>query len=162
MSTQRAERRYTRWSFRIGLPVILFFAAVSWTGVWYAADQIMTERAVYQRGVVIAGTVVEKIFLRNTDAGEQAHYVAYQFGPPAGATISNKIRIESAAWHRLREKGPIAIRYVPDKPELNLPDGWHMQDFYYLVGGITLAGALFFSVVLVGMLVKKLSGGYRD
>lgn len=159
--TRRAALRYTRRAFWVGLPVILLFAVVTWLGALYAADQILTEQKVYQRGVLVAGTVEEKILYRQTDAGEQAHYVVYNFRAPADFTIRNKIRIESAAWHQLKENGPIAIRYVPNKPELNLPDGWHMQNFYCLAGGIALAGALFFTVVLVGMVIKKISGGYE-
>ena len=36
-----------------------------------------------------------------------------------------------------------------------------MTDSYYLAGGIALVGTLLISVVTVGMLIKKLSGGYR-
>jgi hypothetical protein len=159
--TQKAIPHYTRQSFWIGLPVVLFFAVISWMGVRYAAGQISTERIVYQRGVLITGTVDEKINYRQTEVGEQTHYVTYTFRIPADLTVRNKIRIEPMMWDHLKENGPIAIRYVPDRPELNLPDGWHMENFYYWAGGIALVGALFFTVVLIGMLIKKFSGGYR-
>jgi hypothetical protein len=154
--------RYTPPAFWIGLPLVLFLAVASWMGVRYAADQIHTERAVYEHGVLTTGTVVRKILYHQTKNGEQTHYITYAFQTPAGTTIrKEEIRIDPDVWNGLRENGPIAIRYVPDKPELNLPDGWHMTSFFYLVGGIALAGALLFSVVTVGVLVKKLSGGYR-
>jgi hypothetical protein len=159
--TQKAMPRYTRQSFWIGLPVVLFFAVISWMGVRYAADQISTERIVYQRGVLITGTVEEKINYRQREAGEQTHYIAYKFQIPADLTVRNTIRIEPIMWDHLQNNGPIAIRYVQDKPELNLPDGWHMENFYYWAGGIALFGALFFTIVLIGMLIKKLSCGYR-
>jgi hypothetical protein len=157
-----APVRYSPLAFWIGLPLVLCFAVVCWLGVWYAADQIHTERVVYARGVSIAGTVVEKIQYFQTMLDEQTHYITYVFQIPSGATVCReKIRVEPAVWNSLRPSGPISIRYVPDAPELNLPDGWHMTRFYCLAGGIALTGALLFSVVTVGMLVKKLSGGYR-
>lgn len=159
---EATPQRYTAVGFWIGLPLVLLLAVVSWMGVRYASDQIHTERAVYERGLLTTGTVVQKILYHQTRTGEQTHYITYAFQTPAGATIRNEeIRVEPDVWNGLRENGPIAIRYVPEQPELNLPDGWHMTDFYYLVGGIALAGALLFSVVTVGMLVKKRSGGYR-
>jgi hypothetical protein len=159
---QKAVPQATRRGFWIGLPVILFFAAISWMGVWYSAGQITTERTVYQRGVLVAGTVVERLHFRPIEVGEQTHYVAYKFQTPADVTVRNEIRIDPEVWNCLTQNGPIAIRYVPDKPELNLPDGWHMEDFFYLTGGFAMAGAVLFSVVLVGMLIKKLFGGCRS
>jgi hypothetical protein len=87
----RAMPRYTRQSFWIGLPVVLLFAVISWMGVRYAAGQISTERIVYQRGVLITGTVEEKINYRQTEAGEQTHYVTYNFRTPADLTVRNTI-----------------------------------------------------------------------
>ncbi len=158
--TQKAAPRFTRRGFWIGLPAILFFAIISWMGVWYAADQILTERTVYLHGVLTTGTVAEKIYLVQTKEGEQEHYVTYTFHTPANGMVFNTIRIDPTVWNHLTQNGPIAIRYVPDKPELNLPDGWHMENFYYLAGGAAAAGAVLFSIALIGMLIKKLSGGY--
>ena len=159
--SEKAIPRYTKQGFWIGLPVVLFFAGISWTGFWYAADQIITERMVYQSGKQIIGTVVKKILFHQTKNGEQVHYIAYKFRTPANVTVSNKIRIEFVVWNSLRENGPIAIRYVPNRPELNLPDGWHMQTFYYWAGGVALAGGLLFSTIFFGMLIKKHFGGYH-
>jgi hypothetical protein len=160
LPTKKAIPHYTKKGFWIGLPVVLFFAVITWMGVFYAANQIFTERIVYQRGVLTTGTVEEKILYHQIEEGEQAHYVTYKFLTPTNLTIYNKIRIEPIVWNHLKDHGPIAIRYVPDKPEMNLPDGWHMINFYCWAGGVALVGALFFSVVLIGMLIKKLSGGY--
>ncbi len=158
---QIAAPRYTARAFWIGMPLVVFLATVSWMGVLHAAGQVITERAVYSRGVPATGTVVRKIRYHQTQNGEQTHYVAYAFQTPAGITFRKEIRIEPRVWNDLRENGPIAVRYVPGRPEQNLPDGWHLSGYYYLVGAIALAGALLFTVVAAGMLIKKFSGGYR-
>jgi hypothetical protein len=97
----------------------------------------------------------------SNDSSEQEYYIAYSFRAPAGPTVRKEIRVGPELWDHLKDNGPISIRYVPDKPVLSLPDGWHMTEFYYWAGGVSLAGALFFSTVLIGMLVKKFSGGYH-
>jgi len=161
-SGSRESVRYTALGFWIGLPFVLLLAVVSWAGVWYAADQIHTERVVYERGTLTTGTVVQKIRYRQTRSWEQTTYITYEFRTSDGATVRNEeIRVKPAFWHALKENGPIAVRYVPNEAALNLPDGWHMSSFYYVAGGVALVGALLFSVVTVGMLIKKFSGGYR-
>jgi hypothetical protein len=156
-----APPRYTPLGFWIGLPLVLLLAAVCWKGFLYAADQIHTERVVYARGVLITGTVVKKIRYHQTSPGEQTHYIVYAFRAPQGIPVRKEIRIDPAAWNRLRDNGPISVRYVPGQPELNLPDGWRMSELFYWAGGIALLGALFFSIVIIGMLIKKATGGYR-
>ena len=153
--------RYTRTGFFIGLPVILFFCVVCWAGTWYAFNQITTELTVYKQGVIVAGTVVKKTYYRQSRAWEQKHYITYSFTTPHGQTLKKEIRVKPRFWNSLKEKGPITIRYVPGKPSLNLPDSWHMISFFSLAGGISLIGAVFFTVALIGMLRKKLLGGYR-
>ncbi len=153
--------RYTARAFWVGLPVMLFFAIVCWMGFLHAVQQIRTERAVYQHGVLTTGTVVAKTLYQWTRTGEPRHYVTYAFRTPAGVTERKEIDVKFQTWDRLRENGSISIRYVPEKPELNLPDGWHKATLYYLVGGLALPAALFFSVAAMGILIKRLTGGYR-
>jgi hypothetical protein len=153
---------YTPLAFWIGLPLVLILAVASWLGVRYAAGQIHGEQIVYAHGVLTMGQVVKKIRYHRTRQGEQTDYITYTFRTQAGTTMrKEEIRVEAGFWNALKANGPIAVRYVPEKPELNLPDGWHMTRFYYLAGAIALAAALLFSVVAVGMMVKKISGGYR-
>jgi hypothetical protein len=148
-------------NFWIGLPVVLFFCVITWMGFLYAANQIRTERLVYKHGIIATGTVIKKILYDSNDSSEQNQYIIYSFQAPAGSTVRKEIRVGPEFWDHLKDNGPISIRYVPDKPELSLPDGWHMTEFYYWAGGVSLAGALFFSTVFIGMLVKKFSGGYH-
>ena len=156
-------------NFWIGLPVVLLFASACWIGFLYAGNQILTERGVGEqdlveevgRGVVASGAVIEKTRQHSNDSSQDTFSVTYEFRTPAGLTIHREIRVEPELWYRLKENSPIKIRYVPDRPEINLPDGRHMAGFYYVGGGIALAGALLFTVVLIGMLAKKLTGGYR-
>jgi hypothetical protein len=153
--------RYSARAFWIGLPVVALLAAACWMGAMHAEDRVITERAVYERGVLTTGTVVKKTLYHRTYQGEQTHYITYSFRTPEGSTFRKEIRIESHVWNTLREGGPLTIRYVPDRPSQNLPDGWHMTSYFYLVGGMAFGGALLFSVIAAGMLIKKLTGGYR-
>ncbi len=160
VQTHPAPARYTRMSFLIGFPVILFFCGVCWAGAWYAFNQITTELEVYKQGVVVTGSVIKKTFLAQSRSWEQKHYITYSFQTSEGVTLQKEIRVTPRFWNNLKRNGPILIRYVPNKPSLNLPDTWHMTSFYSLAGGISLIGALFFTVAVVGMLRKKLMGGY--
>ena len=156
-----SEKRYTPLGFWLGFPFVLFMAVVCWMGVRHAVDQVRTEEAVYREGVLTTGTVEQKLHYHQTEPGERTHYVVSAFRSPAGFTLRKEINVDAAMWDALREQGPIRIRYVPANPELNLSDGRHMADLYYMGGGIALVAALTFSIISAGMLVKKLSGGYR-
>ncbi len=154
-------RRYTTRSFWIGTPIVLFFCVICWLGARYAITQITTEQTVYRHGSTVTGKVLKKIFHKNSEYWEQKHYITYVFQTPDGKNFHNKIRVKPESWRILKENGPITIRYIPEDPNLNLPDGWHMIRFYFLAGGMSLLGAFLFTVVLLGMLIKKIKGGYE-
>lgn len=159
---QEAVRRvFSPRHFWIGLPVVIFFSAVAWAGFLYAANQILIERQLYERGVLTTGTIIEKISRGQRQNSRITYYVAYEFRTSAEDPIRNESRVESALLHRLKKGGDIAIRYLLDNPTVNIPDGRHLDSLYYWAGGFSLVGALLFSAILIGMLVKKFAGGYR-
>jgi hypothetical protein len=153
--------RFGPLGFWIGLPFVALLSAVSWLGFLHAANDIRTERRVYGSGVLAAGEVVKKTVYHPPGTSQTVYYVTYAFRTPGGLTFRREVRVEPDLWYRVAQNGPIAVRYVPEEADLNLPDGRHLSSFFYLVGGIALAGALLFSVVAIGMLGKKLAGGYR-
>lgn len=159
---EKSERpRFKPKNFWIGLPVILFFCAVCWIGSLYAANRILHEQQLYKKGVLATGTVIKKIEYSSTDSTDETYYVTYVFRISTRNIVNDEVRIEYGLWNGLKINSPIIVRYIPHHPENNLPDGTHMSNFYYLAGVVALVGALLFTVVLFGMLIKKFSGGYR-
>jgi|WetSurMetagenome_2_1015567.scaffolds.fasta_scaffold17161_2 hypothetical protein len=155
------QPRFKAKNFWIGLPVILLFCAVCWMGLFYAATQIFHEQQVYKKGVVAIGTVIKKIEHSSIDSTDATYYVTYTFRTSTRNLVNDKVRIDYGLWNGFKVNGPIIVRYIPDQPEINLPDGTHMSEFYYWAGGVSLAGSLLFAVILFGMLIKKIAGGYR-
>lgn len=154
-------RRYSNKGFSIGLPVVLFFCVVCWMGARYAFTQITMEQTVNRHGATVTGIVSKKIFQTNSEYWEQKHYITYVFQTPDGKKFHKKIGVKPEFWRSLKENGPITIRYIPKEPNLNLPDTWHMTRSYFLAGGMSLLGAFLFTVVLLGMLIKKIKNGYE-
>jgi hypothetical protein len=155
------QPRFKAKNFWIGLPVILLFCAVCWMGFFYAANKILHEQQVYKNGVVATGTVIKKIEHSSTDSTDATYYVTYTFLTSTRNLVNDKVRIDYGLWNGLKVNGPIIVRYIRDRPEINLPDGTHMSELYYWAGGVSLAGALLFTIILFGMFIKKFAGGYR-
>lgn len=145
-------------NFILGLLVMLLFGGACWGACYYASQQRALEKAVYEDGVVTTGTVVHKRISPSRSSegsGDTDYYIIYTFDTPQGR-MRREVRVDSAFWYRVPERGHLPIRYVPGRPEMNLPDGVHLSNiylFYIIFTG--LWGALF-TIVIIGMVVRQL------
>jgi len=146
-------------AFWIGLPFMMFFVIVGIGGATWTLNRILLERVLYNEGVVAPGIVLNKeVFSSTKRAGDgvtkTTYTVSYRFNVNSRG-ITNETRVEGDIFYPLKNGGAIDIRYLPDNPDKNLPDGTHLTGIYiffsifgYLVG----LGAL---VVVIGMIVDK-------
>ncbi len=144
-------------NFWIGLPVVLFFAAVTGGGAYYALNQVYLEWQLDREGITVQGTLREKRQL--TDEEGSTYHFRYTFTVDS-KVITHETRVDAGAYHALREGDPIEVVYLPGHPECNLPANREMSHFFLLCGAISAIAALFFLVVTVGMIIKKIRGGY--
>jgi hypothetical protein len=144
-------------NFALGLLVMLLFSGACWGAYYYAYQQYVLEMTVYGGGIVTTGTVVHKrtSASRSSDgSGDTDYYIIYTFETPQGR-MGKEVRVDSAFWYRVPERGPVPIRYVPGRPEMNLPDGVHLKNiylFYIIFSG--LWGTLFI-IVIIGMVARQ-------
>jgi hypothetical protein len=145
-------------NFWIGLPVIFFFAAVTTAGAYYALSQVYLEWQLDRNGIPVQGTLLEKKEL--ADGDRTTYRFLYTFSADS-QVITHETRVDPGAYYATREGDPIAVVYLPGRPDRNLPAERQMCEFFLLCGAISAVAAVFFLVVTIGMIVKKLRGGYR-
>lgn len=145
-------------NFILGLLVMLLFSIACWGACYYAYQQRALEQAVYQDGVVTTGMVVQKRISasRSSEGAEDTDYYIIYIAETLQGTLRREVRVDSAFWHRVPERGPFPVRYVPGRSEMSLPDGVHLSGlylFYMIFAGFW--GALF-TIVIFGMIVRQL------
>ena len=146
------------YAFWIGLPLMLLFVGAGFGGGTWALDRILLERALYKDGEVIPGILLRKSAHHTKAAfggtNKTVYTVSYRFEVDAG-TVYNEARIEGKRFYPLKNGDSIDIRYLPDNPEKNLPDGSRLSGlfiFFAAFGFVIGSGAL---VVVIGMIVDR-------
>jgi len=144
-------------SFMIGFPFMLVFVFSGIGGGLWALDRVLLERALYSEGKVTTGVVLQKIESNTKgDRGvpKKVFHVKYRFEDNY-RSIVNEARVEGEQFTRLKLGEAIEVRYLPDEPDRNLPDGSRLASLFILFvifGFIVGLGAL---VVAIGMLVDR-------
>jgi hypothetical protein len=140
-------------AFVLGIAGILFFLPFATTGVVWFGKQRAEEALFAARSQSVAGTVLDKVVVhtRRSIASRPSrvakHYqVNYRFESDAGEEVIGTSRIDADAWERLKERGPIAVRYVAGSPWLHRLSGegggWGGPLVFLAIGGLgMLAGA---------------------
>ncbi len=144
-------------NFWIGLPVMLFFAAVTIGGAYYALSQVYLEWQLDRMGITVQGTLLEKKELADED--HTTYHFLYTFSVDS-RVITHETRVDRDAYYASKEGGPIKVVYLPGRPERNLPAARELSDFFLLCGAISAVAGAFFLVVTIGMIIKKTRGGY--
>jgi hypothetical protein len=138
----------------LGLVVLVIGFASIFVGVSRGAD----ERALAREGMVVQGTVTEKRIdhvsrHRQGGANEQRtlYVVGYRFTTRTGAGLDGEQVVGEALWRRLRQDGPIAVRYLEADPFTNRADAepGASNDVFLAAGSLLSAGGLIFLVVLI-------------
>ena len=140
-------------AFTLGIAGILFFlpfatAGVAWFGTQRGEEALFAARSQSVAGMVLNKAVVHK---RRSIAARPSHItthyqVSYRFQSDAGEELIGTSEIDADAWERLKERGPIAVRYVAGSPWLHRLSGeggdWGGPLVFLAIGGLgMLAGA---------------------
>ncbi len=113
-------------AFAFGVGAIVFFlpfagAGVAWLVTKSTEESSFTANARTVQGMVLDKAVVEKrTAVANRPSRPSTHYqVAYRFPADSGEEVIGTSEVASEAWERLKERGPIGVRYVAGRPWLH-------------------------------------------
>jgi len=140
--------------FAFGVGAMVFFlpfaaAGVAWFGAMSTEESLFTASSRTVQGMVLEKAVVEKrVAVANRPSRPSTHYqVAYRFPAESGEEVIGTSEVAPGAWERLKERGPIGVRYVAGSPWLhrleNEAADWTGPAVFASVGGGgMLAGAI--------------------
>lgn len=153
-SPTRATGRLSPPQFVAALLVMLIFFGAGWGVACYAHTRLSREQTVYRDGIVTTGLVFHKTSSPSSDS-PTTYYLAYAFESPRGR-ITGEVEVDTALWHKAKPGGPIAVRYVPDNPETNLPEGVRFAKRYLFACLFSSVVGLLSTIVIVGIIVNQL------
>ena len=154
-AADRLSAAFTRSpAFVFGVAGLLFFLPFAVAGVaWFTS--VRAEEALFSaRALSIDGLVLDKAVVRtrtsvgNRPSGTSPHYHGrYRYASDTGQEIVGTSSVGSDTWERLKERGPIAVRFVAGQPWLHRLQGegadWTGPIAFLSLGGFGMrAGAL--------------------
>lgn len=162
MATTHSGNKPGPRSFWIGLPLMLLFAGSGLGGSSWAIDRIVLEKSLYESGVLTSAALVRKeevgAHTSPRTSGGTVYRLIYRFDGGAGE-IEGAARVSAKQFFSLRPGQSFQVRYLPEDPTRNLPDGSRLSGLFYIfaiVGGVVGLGA---SVVVVGMILTRIREG---
>lgn len=154
-SHEPTKGRLSLPNFVAGLLVMLLLTGAGWGAAYYAYSRLSIKRAVYRDGIRTVGRVLHKTSSSPSNRSTVQLYLTYAFEAPNGR-ITNEVEVDEVLWSRSKEGAPIAVRYLPDTPEMNLPEGVHFADRYLLACLFSSVVGLLSTIVIVGMIANRL------
>jgi hypothetical protein len=148
------KRRLTLPNLVAALLVMLLFAGAGWGGAYSVSSRLSLERAVYRDGILTSGLVLQKTS-SSSPGWSTTYYLTYAFDSPKGR-MASEAEVDTALWYRSKQGAAIAVRYVPDGPERNLPEGAHPANGYLFPLVSSSAVGLLCTIVIVGIIVNQL------
>ncbi|HEX2827618.1 MAG TPA: DUF3592 domain-containing protein [Burkholderiales bacterium] len=113
-------------AFTFGVAGVLFFlpflvAGIAWSWAQRAEDRVFSAQALPVEATLLDKAVVRKqTSVGNRPSGTYTYYrVTYRYISGDGREIVGTSNVAGDAWDRLKERGPIGVRYVPDRPWLH-------------------------------------------
>lgn len=153
MSTPREVELSAGGKVVAALAIALFFGAIaSAVGMSYLAD-----RASGERRAIDAGTETDAVITRHWRSGgkDSTRRIAYEF-VYQGRRYAGRTSTPRAIWSRLSEGSTIRVRFAPDRPELNHPVEWKVNDMPWWLPSATAAGLIACAGVIVWALKRQL------
>jgi hypothetical protein len=145
-------------NFVVGVAIVLLFGGVSSFGVYMTYKDINLHQRLEREGVIVVGKVLGK----NTTSGERTKFYLDYLFEIASSKITNRVKVEPHLWDQFKKGDPIRIIYVPGKPEMNLPEGVPLPSDKWVILGFCSFISLACAVILIGMVVALLRGGYSS
>jgi hypothetical protein len=122
-------------------------------------NEALNERELKQHGVVVQGMVLSKIVLHSSKNDTPSYSATYRFSTPDGKVMQGDCEMDLEPWERLKERRPVAVRYLPDNLTINCVDGENGRQslvevlIFCIIGGIfTFIGGL---VLILGWRSRK-------
>jgi hypothetical protein len=143
-------------NFVMGIVIALLFGGVSSFGVYMTYKDVNLQQRLKTVGVIAVGNVLDK----NTTSGQRTEYYLNYLFKIASSKIINRVKVEPHLWDRFKKGDPIRMIYVPDKPEMNLPEGVRLSSDKWVILGFCSLVSLACAVMLIGMVATLLKGGY--
>lgn len=140
---------------------MLLFAGAGLGGSGWAFDRIVLERSLYDRGLVTNGVLLRKTIVDGhtspSTSSDTVYNLTYRFDGGTGP-IESQNRVSSSMYFSVEPGESLPIRYLPDRPQRNLPDGSHLSNLFWIFAIFSFIIGLGASVVVVGMTVTKIRG----
>ncbi len=95
------------------VPALLLAGLVLVAGDAYLDDRLFAAQSVATQAVVTGKSTYQK------GLAPLRYYLAFRFTTAAGQSIEGESRVEKSDWSKAQEQGPVAARYVPQRPSLN-------------------------------------------
>lgn len=113
-------RTFWLWFGGIWLTVGLLFLVI---GVAVGFSQQSLGRRFQTEARDATGMVLTKSIQSSSKGGGVTYWVTYRFTTAAGRVVKGSGSVPADAWDRLTERGPIQVRYLPDRPEQHQVEG---------------------------------------
>ena len=101
------------WIWWIVIPLLV----IGWM-IWRVRQRGLELKQLTERGVDATGTVVSMPSFRGK-SGVPTRQLRYEFQDQLGATHTHTITVSESERTQYVEGGPIAIVYLPDKPQVS-------------------------------------------
>jgi hypothetical protein len=153
--------RPTGAKFWVGLVVVLGFASVCLGGGMWALDRVLLQYSLDERGQVASGEILRKEGkeeIRGVPGGntqDTVYEITYRFRVGAKTVIGTE-RTDPRQFFDAHPGDAIRIRYLPDDPSRNRPQGYSLTAGDWVGTGLGLVAGVFFLIVAVGMIVTRI------
>jgi len=102
------------------MPVLLLAWMVMSSYTDYRNDERLAQEGRIAQGVVTGKTTARSSGRR----GGTTHYlVNFRFAVTSGAAVDGQAQFGAEAWERINDGDPLNVRYVPEEPAINRPEG---------------------------------------
>jgi hypothetical protein len=136
------------------LAAAFFLAAIaSAIGLSRVATRQAAETHALQTGAETQGVVTRHW---RTGGDDSERRIEYEF-EHQGQTYKRRTRTPRRIWERLGVGSPIAVRFVPGRPELNHPAEWRTGDMPGWVPGAIAAGLIAAGALVIWIIRRQIS-----
>jgi Protein of unknown function (DUF3592) len=154
-SGPRQTRLRAQGKMMVFLAMLMFGGAIA---LYVSTSRLAARDAAARAALDASGIETQGAVTRRWTTGDKNHTpkLAYEF-ECQGREYHGSSSAPRREWEALAVGSPIAIRFVPDRPELNHPGGWAMDVLPAWVAPGTAAGLCIPGLILLFMIRKQTS-----
>lgn len=142
--------------FWVALAALSILCLVGVSGAVHASSLARTERRLSLNGVRAHATVLRRDKIRPVTLGPaiDTYLVTYRFFSPTRPVVA-RARLTGPRWAALRVGSPLAVRYMPNRPEENLLEGTDPDNHACLWVMASLGCSAFCALLLGGLVAAR-------